>query len=56
MEKELGGVEGKETVVGMYCMRKESIFTKKKKVIIIIVFPLKIKPYTGLIQIKHFLQ
>jgi hypothetical protein len=26
---ELGGVEGKETVVSMYCMREESIFNKK---------------------------
>lgn len=31
MDKELEGVEGKETVVGIYCMRKESIFTKKEE-------------------------
>lgn len=28
----LGGVDGGETVAGIYCMREESIFNLKKKV------------------------
>lgn len=28
---ELGGVEGEETVVRKYCMREESIFSRRKK-------------------------
>lgn len=28
--EKLGGVEGGETVIGIYCMRKESIFNKRK--------------------------
>jgi ABC-type lipopolysaccharide export system ATPase subunit len=28
---ELGGEEGWQTVVGVYCMREKSIFSKKKK-------------------------
>lgn len=29
MDKELGGVERKETMIGMYCMKKVYIFAKK---------------------------
>jgi hypothetical protein len=28
-EEELGGAEGRETVIRIYCMRKESIFNKR---------------------------
>ena len=29
--KEMGGAERKETIMKLYCVRKESIFTKRKK-------------------------
>ena len=29
--EELGGVEGGETIIGIYCMKKESIFNKRQK-------------------------
>jgi hypothetical protein len=29
-EKKLGGVEGEKAIIRIYCMRKESIFNKKK--------------------------
>lgn len=28
VKEELGGVEGGDTVIGIYCMRKESVFNK----------------------------
>ena len=30
--KELGGREGEETIAGMYHVRKESLFNKRKKI------------------------
>ena len=30
--EKVGGVEGQETVLRIYCMRKESIFNKRKKI------------------------
>lgn len=30
--EELGGVEGRETVIGIYCMKKGSIFNKRQKI------------------------
>ena len=30
--KELGGPEGGEAVIGMYCMREESTFNNKKEI------------------------